>query len=153
MRLSKNFTLDEFLVSQTAERHGIDMTPPAQIQENIERLVIEIAQPLRESVGSIFISSGYRPPELNTLIGGSKTSAHRFGCAMDLRASRLAPLEVAKRVVELDLPFDQVIHEFGRWVHIGIRWDYEPIRKEQLTAYKDENKKTVYVHGLIPIPN
>ena len=148
MKISENFTLEEFLVSQTAARNGIDMTPPADIEANIVRLVKTIMQPLRDVVGPLWVSSGYRPEELNTLIGGSKTSAHRFGCAADFRTFGLSTLDLAKKVVEMDLPYDQVIHEFGRWVHVGIRWDDKPIRKETLTAYKDDNNETVYGVGL-----
>lgn len=147
MKLSKNFTLEEFLISQTAARNDIDMTPSKKVQGHIVRLVETILQPIRDNTGSIFISSGFRPDELNKLIGGSETSAHRFGCAADLRATGLTPLETCQLIVDLDLPYDQVIHEFGRWVHVGIRWDGMLPRKEQLTAYK-QHGKTAYIHGL-----
>ncbi|MDJ0952556.1 MAG: D-Ala-D-Ala carboxypeptidase family metallohydrolase [Acidimicrobiia bacterium] len=145
--ISKNFSLDEFLVSQTATRHGIDMTPPPEIENNIKRLVIDVMQPLRDIAGPLLISSGYRPEDLNSLIGGSKTSAHRFGCAADFRSNLMTPLDLCELIVDLNLPFDQVIHEFGRWVHVGIRWDDQPIRKQTLTAYK-EGTKTRYLNGL-----
>lgn len=150
--ISANFTLEEFLVSQTAVRHGIDMTPPPEIEENIIRLVTDIMQPLRIEIHSpLMISSGFRPEDLNSLIGGSKTSAHRFGCACDFRSNSMSPLDLCNKIVEMDLLFDQVIHEFGRWVHVGIRWDDQPIRKQELTAYKDSSNKTVYVNGLHPM--
>lgn len=149
MKISSNFNLEEFLVSQTAARHGIDMTPTPEVESNIRRLVFQILQPLRDDVGPLWINSGYRPPDLNSLIGGSRTSAHRFGCAADIRTFALSPLDLAKRVVELDLPFDQVIHEFGSWVHVGIRWDENPPRKQQLTAYNKGGTK--YVEGLLPM--
>ena len=145
MQLSDNFTLDEFLISQTAERHGIDMTPPRQVVLNIKKLVNTCLQPLREAIDApIVISSGYRPVELNTLIGGSDTSAHMMGRAADFRAIGLTPLEVCEKVVDLELPYDQVIHEFGRWVHLGIAM-YN--RGEALTAYRAEGR-TRYVNGL-----
>jgi len=151
MQLSANFSLYEFLVSQTATRHNIDMTPSEEIKANIQRLVDEIMQPLRDDLGAaLLISSGYRPEDLNSLIGGSKTSAHRFGCAADFRSNAESPLDLCERIVRLDLPYDQVIHEFGRWVHVGIRWDGEPPRKEKLTAYKD-GTLTLYAHGIRPM--
>ncbi len=59
MRLSKNFTLEEFLLSQTATRRGIDMTPSPEVIENLQRLVTGVMQPLRDEVNAgIFISSG-----------------------------------------------------------------------------------------------
>jgi hypothetical protein len=149
MILSANFTLEEFLVSQTAVRHGIDMTPSPEVKDNIQRLTDDIMQPLRTELGfAIVISSGFRPDALNTLIKGSKTSAHRFGCAADFRSNVINPLDLCKLIVSMDLPFDQVIHEFGRWVHCGIRWDDKPIRKEELTAYRTSQGKTTYVAGL-----
>jgi len=145
MRISKSFVLDEFLVSQTAERNGIDMAPPDDVMENLHILVNTCLQPLRDSLGSvIYISSGYRPMVLNTLIGGSKTSAHMTGSAADFNCVGYTPLEVCARAVELCLPYDQIIQEFGRWIHIGISGNP---RKEELTAYRRDGK-TRYALGL-----
>lgn len=152
MIISKNFTLEEFLISQTAIRHRIDMTPTLAVQNSIIRLVDTVIQPLRTELGHpISINSGYRPEDLNSLIGGSKTSAHRFGCAADIRSNSMEPLELARLIELMDLPYDQVIHEFGAWVHVGIRWDSQDIRKQLLTAYSDDRGKTVYMPGLLPM--
>lgn len=149
MQISKNFTLEEFLISQTAARNGIDMTPSLEIKDNIIKLVEIVLQPLRTELGhSLILTSGFRPEELNTLIGGSKTSAHRFGCAADVHSNRIGPLELSKLAQSMDLLYDQVIHEFGVWVHLGITWNLKMARNEELTAYKDSNKKTIYVPGL-----
>lgn len=145
MQLSTNFSLDEFLVSQTATRHGIDMMPSSLVLHNLQVLVSTCLQPLRDEVGKgIFISSGFRPLELNTRIGGSKTSAHVQGGAADLKVTGQSPYDTCKLIVKMELPFDQVIHEFGRWVHLGIA---DVLRAEQLTAYKKEGK-TRYVFGI-----
>jgi len=145
MRLSKNFTLDEFLVSQTATRHDIDMTPPDWVMDNLQRLVTGCMQPLRDETGPIFISSGFRPPELNEKIGGSKTSAHMRGDATDFKVLNQSPFETCELIIAMGLPFDQVIHEFGRWVHLGVA---DILRAEQLTAYKKDGK-TRYSHGIL----
>lgn len=145
MKLSKNFTLDEFLVSQTAERRGIDMTPPPEVIENLQRLVTGCLQPLREETGPIFISSGFRPLSLNTLIGGSVTSEHVNGNAADFKVIRQTPFETCELIVAMGLPFDQVIHEFGRWIHLGVR---DVLRGQQLTAYK-HGTLTRYVNGIL----
>lgn len=145
MRLSKNFQLSEFLISQTAERNGIDMTPSEEVIENLQRLVHGCLQPLRDDVlSSIFISSGYRPLELNTLIGGSATSEHINGNAVDFTVVRQKPFDTCELIVAMDLPFDQVIHEFGRWVHLGVR---DILRAQQLTAYR-KHGKTRYATGI-----
>ncbi len=145
MRLSRNFTLEEFLVSQTAERHGIDMTPDDLVIHNIQELVDTCLQPLRRQVtSSIYISSGYRPLELNTKIGGSRTSAHITGSAVDFKVSGQTPYDTAKLIEAMDLPYDQVIHEFGKWVHLGIA---DILRDQELTAYRKDGK-TVYTLGI-----
>ena len=148
MRLSKNFTLEEFLLSQTATRLGLDMTPGPEIIENLQRLVTGCLQPLRDEVNAgIFISSGFRPLELNTAIGGSKTSAHVRGDAADLKVSGQTPYDTCELIIAMQLPFDQVIHEFGRWVHLGVG---DTLRGEALTAYKRDGK-TRYVNGILRI--
>ena len=85
--------------------------------------------------------------ELNDAIGGSKTSAHMRGDAADLKVINQTPYETAELIVELRLPFDQVIHEFGCWVHIGVS---DMLRGEKLTAYKKEGK-TRYINGIMRI--
>ncbi len=148
MKLSKNFSLEEFLISQTAERQGIDMTPDEGVIANLQELVNSCLQPLRNALGSVmYISSGYRPLVLNTLIGGSKTSAHLHGRAADFRAAGYSPLYVCRRIRDLGLPYDQNIHEFGRWTHLGIA--RQP-RKEDLTAYRGDGH-TRYSFGLVEI--
>lgn len=145
MRLTKSFHLDEFLVSQTAERNGIDMTPPPEVVQNLIRLCGDVLQPLRDAVKKpVVISSGYRPLLLNQLIGGSITSAHMTGRAADFTIPGLTPLVVCQIIVELQLDYDQVIHEFGRWVHVGVA---ETPRHESLTAYR-KGGRTHYVHGI-----
>ena len=146
MKLSKNFTLEEFLVSRTAERNGIDMTPGEAELENLQRLVTKCLQPLRDEVlRGIYISSGFRPLELNEKIGGSDTSEHVNGNASDFKVSGQTPFETCELIVAMGLPFDQIIHEFGRWVHWGMR---DTLRSQQLTAHRHEGK-TRYVPGII----
>lgn len=90
MRFSENFDLQEFLRSQTAERHGGEMlaqqmNPDRAIVENLQHLVTHAIQPLRTLLCTPFqITSGYRCDELNTHIGGSTNSQHRFGQAADV---------------------------------------------------------------------
>jgi hypothetical protein len=145
MKLSANFSLDEFLVSQTATRHGIDNNPGPEEIDNLRKLCEGVLQPLRDAVDRpIWINSGYRSPSLNSLIGGSLTSAHMQGNAADIRVSGMQPYDVCNAIINLELPFDQVIHEFGRWTHIGVA---DTLRNEQLTAYRKDGK-THYVFGI-----
>jgi len=146
-----HFSLNELTFSQTAARNEIDNTPPDL--SNLLRIAWFL-ETLREKIRLIYphaviiVSSGYRSPELNLIIGGSKTSAHMKGLAADISCPDLTPLELSQFIANnmADEGFDQVIHEFSRWVHVGLCEGLP--RYEKLTAVK-ENGKTVYKLGLI----
>lgn len=152
MRLSKNFTLKEFTKSQTAERRGIDNTPNDEHLENAGFLFDNVVQKVRDHFGPTTINSGYRGPELNEAVGGSKKSQHCHGQAADIEVPGVSNYEVAKWITE-NCDFDQVILEFytpgipdSGWVHVS--YNKEGNRKSILTAMKEDGK-TVYKVGLI----
>ncbi len=133
-QISRYFSLEEMLVSQTAVRKGIDMTPPPNVRVALRALCNSVLDPLREEVGQpIIVTSGFRPVRLNTLIGGSKTSQHCLGEAADIHVRGWTPLQLARLIVTLRLPFDQVIMEFGEWVHVSHK-AFGAQRGQQLTA-------------------
>lgn len=109
--ISKNFSYSEFEHSKTAIEKGIDNSIPSDaIKKAVAALVENILQPLRDALNaSLVIDSGYRCKELNELVGGVESSQHRKGEASDTRSPFFTPLEVARKAVELDLPFDQLI--------------------------------------------
>ena len=145
MKLSANFRLDEFLQSQTAARKGIDMIPPPEVIDNLQELVTHFLQPLRESINSpMRITSGFRPLELNTEIGGSKTSQHMEGKAADFQVPGWKPIDVCDMAITNSLPFDQLIHEFQSWIHASYNGDENRFAK--LTA-KLVNGGPQYTHG------
>ena len=151
-RLSKNFTLTEFTKSQTALRMGIDNTPDSEHLGNATELFRNVVQKVRDKFGPTVINSGYRGPELNKAIGGSATSQHCKGEAVDIECPGTPNYDVAK-FIEDELDFDQLILEFytpgipdSGWVHVSYK--SEGNRKSVLTAMK-ENGKTVYKPGLI----
>jgi len=152
MRLSTNFTLSEFTKSQTALRHGIDNTPQGEHLEAAKSLFENVVQPIRDNFGVTVINSGYRGPELNEKVGGSATSQHCKGQAVDIECPGTSNYEVAKWI-EDNLDFDQLILEFytpgipdSGWVHVSYKT--EDNRKSVLTAMKEDGK-TVYKQGLI----
>lgn len=141
MKLGKHFTLDEFMQSQTAARKGIDNIPTPEAVANLEALVINILDPLRDRLGvPITISSGYRSPALNKTVGGAKNSQHLTGEAADINCPAIGQEKLFETLKVSGLPFDQLIDEFGSWVHVsfGIK-----DRREVLVARR-ENGKTVY---------
>ena len=151
MKLSKNLSLGEFTNSQTAKRRGIDNTPKGNHLEAAKELAENIFQPIREHFGKpIFISSGYRSQALNEAIGGSKTSQHSKGEAIDIDMDhRNGPEnEEIFHYIRENLPFDQLIWEFGTderpdWVHVSYKQG-GPQRGQILTAKRNSKGKTYY---------
>lgn len=148
MQLTPNFTLEEMTVSQEAARRGIPNVPGQDQIDALRRLCRDILEPLREALGKpIVISSGFRSQTINATVGGSKTSDHLYGRAADIIVPGYTPLAVAKKIVELQLPFKQVIEEFGSWVHVSIPEAGAAPKREQLTAIRRAGR-TVYEKGL-----
>lgn len=152
VKLSQNFYLDEFTRSQTAARFGIDNSAPPAPSIRLMRLCRNLLQPLRNEIGPIHISSGYRSPALNKKIGGSKNSQHPLGLAADITATGKTPHQLAA-CIHARGGYDQLILEFGEWVHVSIPEKGGIARGEILTAVKVprpfRKPKTVYVPGLL----
>ena len=152
VRLSTNFTLQEFTKSQTALRQGIDNTPNDEHLENAKELFENVVQKVRDNFGVTVINSGYRGSALNEAVGGSSNSQHCKGEAVDIECPGTPNYDVAKWV-EDNLDFDQLILEFytpgipdSGWVHVSYKT--EGNRKQSLTAMKQDGK-TVYKPELI----
>ena len=152
VRLSKNFTLNEYTKSQTAIRRGIDNTPSDEHLSKAKSLFEYVVQPVRDNFGVTVINSGYRGFLLNQAVGGSTTSQHCKGEAVDIECPGVANYDIAKWIQD-NIDFDQLILEFytpgipnSGWVHVSYK--SEGNRKSVLTAMK-ENGKTVYKPGLI----
>ncbi len=145
-QLSKNFSLRELLVSETAARFNFteQYEPSEAVIKNLEQLCINILQPLREALKyPIHVNSGYRCPRTNASIGGASKSQHLTGHAADIEDFKNGNEQLLRKIVELKLPFDQIINEFGyKWVHVS--YDPKRNRRQVLEAVKDANQKTVY---------
>ena len=152
MQLSENFSLDEMIKSQTAERKGIDNFPDRDHIESMKKLCENILQPIRDHYGRPFIvSSGYRCPELCLAIGSSIKSQHAKGQAADFEVPGISNMALAEYIKD-NLEFDQLILEFytpqdpaSGWVHVS--YNKEENRKRVLRAVKNDGK-TVYQEGL-----
>jgi hypothetical protein len=156
MRLSKNFTLIEMTRSEAATRGGFDNTPPPDAVENLRALCTQVLQPLRDAMGRpMRVNSAYRGPEANRAVGGSKTSQHMTGEAADIEFDGFDNTQLAQRIVDMKLPFDQLIAEFvdpsvpgSGWVHVSHKRS-GPQRGQVLRAVR-QGGKTVYLKGLAP---
>lgn len=147
MRLSKNFTLSEITKSNTAKRLGIKNVPDKEHLKNMQVLIRDLIQPMRDALGPIRVSSGYRSPALNRAIGGSNKSQHCKGQAVDIqffKKGKMCNKEIYDWVIKEGIEFDQMINEFDfAWIHISLRPDNKN-RKNILEAYKDSDGDTAY---------
>lgn len=125
-RLSEHFTLRELVRSQQAARHGIDNTPPEAVVNSLELICVNILEPVRKHYGVPFSpNSGYRSPELNARIGGSRASQHISGQAVDIEVPGISNYDLAVWI-KGNLIFDQLILEhyqpgdpYSGWVHVS----------------------------------
>lgn len=120
MNLSPHFTLAELTVSETAARRGIDNDPPPDVVERLKHTALCL-EAVRILLGApIVVSSGYRSPALNAAIGGAQNSDHTRGDAADFICPGFgAPSTIVSALKDSGIQFDQLIEEFGRWVHIS----------------------------------
>jgi hypothetical protein len=150
MQLSKNLALAEVTRSETAKRKGISNMPTPEHIENFKKLAENVFQPIRDHFAvPIRISSGYRSKELNTAIGGSLSSQHCQGEAIDIDmdGTSITNAQIFNYIKD-NLNFDQLIWEFGTdknpdWVHVS----YESTGKQrkQILVAKRVGGKTTYV--------
>jgi zinc D-Ala-D-Ala carboxypeptidase len=153
MNLTKNFTLAEMTKSETALRYDMDNTPGEQEISALKLLAEKVLQPVRDHFGrGVKVNSGFRHPEVNAKVGGSKTSDHCRGQAADIEIPGVPNAELAEWIKD-NLEFRQLILEFytpgipdSGWVHVS--YVAEDNKKQVLTATK-QNGKTVYLTGLV----
>ena len=141
LKLSENFYLNEFTISQEAERHGYRNEPNEKQTENLRLLCVNVLQPLREIINApIFINSGFRSFDVNTAVGGRFNSQHLEGKAADLVVPSMNLVDVFN-IVSQRFPFDQLILEFGKWIHVS--WNGDKNRRDVMISKKVYGK-TVY---------
>ena len=149
MQLTEHFTLHEMTVSQTAARKGIRNVPGAAEIAALTLLCEKVLEPVRTHFGRpVIVSSGYRSPRLNVAIGGSQTSQHCRGEAVDFTIPGVSNLEVV-RWMHKTLNYDQLIYEFGErgWIHVSFSKDR--MRNMELSA-KRIGGRVQYLAGIHP---
>ena len=126
MNLTVNFTLAEMVKSDTALRHDMDNTPEEAEIENLKRLCEKVLQPVREHFKTgVKVNSGFRHPDVNAKVGGSKTSDHCKGQAADIEIPGIPNADLAVWIMD-NLNYTQLILEFytpgvpdSGWVHVS----------------------------------
>lgn len=136
MNLSEHFTLDEATYSETAVRMGINNQPDERQLGNMKSAAAQL-EAVRALSGPMRVNSWLRLPEVNVAVGGSKVSSHMDGWAIDCSSSKHTPYELCQMVKKAGIKFDQMIHEYGRWMHISFAPE---MRQQELTIFKPEGK-------------
>ncbi|MEM7378425.1 MAG: D-Ala-D-Ala carboxypeptidase family metallohydrolase [Pseudomonadota bacterium] len=152
MQLSKHFILEEFEFSQVAVRRGFDNRIPDLKLPNLRHLVLSVLQPFRDRIGNpVVVTSGYRSPRLNREVAGSRNSAHIQGLAADIWVCSMCPYELTECIAGSDLPFDLVVHEFGRWTHVQAPRPGDAPKRHVMTSHKLGNNHTRLSDGNLPV--
>jgi zinc D-Ala-D-Ala carboxypeptidase len=152
-QLTKNFSLAEMVKSETALRHGMENNPGPDEINNLLNLCANVLQPVRDHYQKgVKVNSGYRSPDVNAKVGGSRTSDHTRGMAADIEIPGVPNAELATYIRD-NLAYTQLILEFytpgvpdSGWVHVS--YNEQDLKKQVLTATKKDGK-TVYLPGLV----
>ena len=135
--MGKYFSIAELTKSSTAIKKKINNTPTKEVENNLNQLIDNILDPLREAWGQpIIVGSGYRCEALNKAVGGTAHSQHKLGQAADIH-TKSDSVEDNKKLFELikqlKLPFDQLINEYNyNWIHVS----YSPRNRRQILNIK-----------------
>lgn len=153
MNLTENFSLQEMTKSETALRKNMPNVPTEADIANMKLLAEKVLQPLRDHYGvGIKVNSGYRSPDVNAAVGGSRTSDHCKGQAADIEIAGIPNATLAQYIKD-SLQYTQLILEFytpgvpdSGWVHVS--YDANNLKCQTLTATKKDGK-TAYLNGLV----
>ena len=144
MNLSRNFTLQELIKSDTAIRLDINNNPNSGQIEKLKALCENILQPVRDHFGRVKVTSGYRSVDLCMAIGSSSNSQHAKAEAADFECVGVDNAELADWIKD-NLPYDQLIVEYytpgepnSGWIHCS--WIPDQPRASFLWAYRSEGK-------------
>ena len=139
-KLSQYFTLQELTKSQYATRKGISNLPTGIYMQNLVATAAKMDE-VRKLLGKpIYVSSGYRNPAVNDAVGGSPTSSHMSGQAIDFTCPEFGTVqEVFDAIRKSPIRYDQVLNEYDQWCHLGFG---DRLRHEQW-IYKRVNGSVV----------
>lgn len=118
-----NFKISELIHSDTAIRNNVNNMPDINSLDNMLELIYYVLQPLRNKIGKpMIITSGFRNQQVNKLVGGSKTSEHTKGMAVDFVINGMSPKQIINFIRKSGIKYTQLIEEYANntsWVHIS----------------------------------
>ena len=118
--MNLNFSMSELIHSDTANLYKINNMPDINSMDNMLNLIVFCLQPIRDKIGKpMIISSGYRNSQVNKLVGGSPTSEHLKGMAVDFTVKGMTVSQVIDFIKKSGVEYNQLINEYNRWVHIS----------------------------------
>ena len=141
MQLTEHFSLAEATVTSVKA----DNTPTPAHLENVKKTAAQLEK-VREACGNVplKINSFYRSASVNKAVGGSSTSAHSIGYAVDFNAQGLTVADVCALINKAGIKYDQLIDEKnasgGTWVHIS----FDPRNRQQHLKMRVVNGKSTY---------
>ncbi len=141
MMLSKRFSLEEMIASQTATRMQINNNPNEAVIYNLRRTCELMDHVWDVCESPIITSSGYRSSELNRFIGGARNSQHVIGCACDFTVRGMILDDVMEEIIAANLPYDQLIREFDAWLHISVPNDVNSKPRRQALIIDHEGTR------------
>lgn len=154
MNISDHFTLEEFVNSETAKKHGFieQFNPSEEIVHNLTLLAQKVAEPIRDKFGTYSPTVAYRCERTNAAVGGAKVSQHLLGQAFDetfISDYKNISDKVFFWLIQSDVPFTKLIWEKGtydcpRWLHIGYT---EGAKKEIM--YTENGHDYIYYSGSV----
>ena len=151
-KLSSRFRLKQLIVSETAAERGLDNRAPLRVVRNLRKLAAGLDRVRAITGRELLVTSAYRGPTLNALVGGSRRSHHMLGLAADFSCPKFgSPFRICKSILRSSLRFDQLIYEHGDdkdggWVHLS----FAPrMRRRVLTICR---ARGAYQRGLCRCP-
>jgi hypothetical protein len=134
-KVSDHFTFAELTVTEHRDFLDEQADAPPAVRMNLVRLAVDVLEPVRGLVGPLKVNSAYRCPGLNRAIGGALRSQHLDGLAADVVPVELGMRDAYLRILQSGVPFDQLIWEWGHWIHVSAPYHAHDPRRQALMIW------------------
>jgi zinc D-Ala-D-Ala carboxypeptidase len=135
-RVSDHFTFAELTATEHRDFLDEQADAPPEVRMNLVRLAVDVLEPARDLCGPLKVNSAYRCPGLNRAIGGALRSAHLDGLAADVVPVELDLRDAYLRIMQSSIPWDQLIFEWGRWIHVAAAHHAHDPRRQALMVWE-----------------